>query len=257
MWKIREEHHDTIRSPGAHSSAARPAPPASLRLAARASRSWPCRRMPVALNVIDVAGNLALTQKAIENYRKAKPNLVSRITFTKAPAPELPGKLKAQQDAGRVDIDLVLTGTDALVGRHRPEALGRSAARLTPASLPKLDDIYLPPALRRCRTLGQGQGVVRHLLPVRPAARIHARQGEDAADHGRGAARLGQGQPEPLHLCAPGQFRPRPHLHDGPALSARRQGSEGPGQGLGQDLGLSSRSSARTSSTTRPAPARR
>src|SRR5262245_47267123 len=34
---------------------------------------------PVALNVIDVAGNLALTQKAFEAYRKAKPNLVSRI----------------------------------------------------------------------------------------------------------------------------------------------------------------------------------
>ena len=46
--------------------------------------------------------------------RKAKPNLVSRITFTKAPAPELPGKIKAQQDAERVDIDLVLTGIDAL-----------------------------------------------------------------------------------------------------------------------------------------------
>lgn len=69
---------------------------------------------PVALSVVDVAGNLALTQRAIENYRKAKPNLVSRITFTKAPAPELPSKLKAQQAANRVDIDLVLTGTDAL-----------------------------------------------------------------------------------------------------------------------------------------------
>src|SRR5215213_8107305 len=69
---------------------------------------------PVALNVIDVAGNLALTQRAIENYRKAKPKAVSRITFTKAPAPELPGKIKAQQDANRVDIDMVLTGTDAL-----------------------------------------------------------------------------------------------------------------------------------------------
>src|SRR6187397_426655 len=71
-------------------------------------------KSPVTLSVVDVAGNLALTQKAIENYRKAKPNLVSRITFTKAPAPELAGKIKAQQDAGRVDIDLVLTGTDAL-----------------------------------------------------------------------------------------------------------------------------------------------
>src|SRR5205814_7318358 len=68
----------------------------------------------VTLNVVDVAGNLALTQDAIENYRAKHPNLVSRITFTKAPSPELPGKIKAQQGAKRVDIDLVLTGTDAL-----------------------------------------------------------------------------------------------------------------------------------------------
>ncbi len=38
----------------------------------------------------------------------------SKVNFTKAPAPELPGKLKAMQGAGRSDIDLVLTGTDFL-----------------------------------------------------------------------------------------------------------------------------------------------
>ena len=69
---------------------------------------------PVALNIIDIAGNLALTQKAFEAYRKAKPDKVSKFTFTKAPAPELAGKIKAQQDANRVDIDLVLTGSDGL-----------------------------------------------------------------------------------------------------------------------------------------------
>ena len=95
---------------------------------------------PVALNIIDVAGNLALTQKAFEAYRAAKPNLVSKFTFTKAPAPELPGKLKAQQDAGRVDIDMVLTGTDALAAgldqKLWIDLLGQHAA-----ALPKLDDI--------------------------------------------------------------------------------------------------------------------
>ena len=69
---------------------------------------------PQTINVIDVAGNLALTQKAIEKYRADHAKTVSRITFTKAPAPELAGKIKAQQNAGRVDIDLVLTGTDGL-----------------------------------------------------------------------------------------------------------------------------------------------
>lgn len=121
---------------------------------------------PVTLNIIDVAGNLALTQKAIENYRKAKPNLVSRITFTKAPAPELAGKIKAQQDAGRVDIDLVLTGTDALsAGIEQKlwvDLLGTHAA-----ALPKLDDIYLP-AAAKMQALAKGQGVVVTYYPSGP-----------------------------------------------------------------------------------------
>ena len=69
---------------------------------------------PISINVVDVAGNLALTQDALEAYKAQNPKLVSKITFTKAPAPELPGKLKAMQAAGRVDIDLILTGTDVL-----------------------------------------------------------------------------------------------------------------------------------------------
>ena len=69
---------------------------------------------PVTINIVDVAGNLALTQDAIEPIQKKNPKLVAKINFTKAPAPELPGKLKAMQGAGRSDIDLVLTGTDFL-----------------------------------------------------------------------------------------------------------------------------------------------
>src|SRR5437868_13799558 len=71
-------------------------------------------KSPVTINIVDVAGDLALTQDAIENYQKKNPQLVSKINFTKAPAPELPGKLKAMQGAGRSDIDMVLTGTDFL-----------------------------------------------------------------------------------------------------------------------------------------------
>ena len=50
----------------------------------------------------------------MEGFVKTNPNMVPHIAFSQAPAPELPSKLKAQQAAGRVDIDLVLTGTDAL-----------------------------------------------------------------------------------------------------------------------------------------------
>src|SRR5471030_476075 len=38
---------------------------------------------PVTLNIVDIAGNLALTQKAFDNYRKAKPDWVSKIIFSK------------------------------------------------------------------------------------------------------------------------------------------------------------------------------
>ncbi|HZR01803.1 MAG TPA: ABC transporter substrate-binding protein, partial [Burkholderiales bacterium] len=71
-------------------------------------------KSPVTINIVDVAGNLALTQDAIEQYQKTHGNVVAKINFTKAPAPELPGKLKAMQGAGRSDIDMVLTGTDFL-----------------------------------------------------------------------------------------------------------------------------------------------
>src|SRR5215475_3915608 len=54
-------------------------------------------KSPVTINVVDVAGNLALTQDAFELYAKKHPNIVAKFNFTKAPAPELPGKLKAMQ----------------------------------------------------------------------------------------------------------------------------------------------------------------
>jgi putative spermidine/putrescine transport system substrate-binding protein len=121
---------------------------------------------PVALSIVDVAGNLALTQKAIENYRKAKPNLVSRITFTKAPAPELPAKIKAQQDANRVDIDMVLTGNDALAAGI-DEKLWIPIAKDYANALPKLSEIYLEGALKM-QALAQDQGVVVSYYPSGP-----------------------------------------------------------------------------------------
>ncbi|NWP84882.1 ABC transporter substrate-binding protein, partial [Escherichia coli] len=61
-----------------------------------------------------VGGALALIQPAFEEYAKTYPERASRIIFTKAPVTELAGKLKAQQSAGRVDIEIVLTGSDGL-----------------------------------------------------------------------------------------------------------------------------------------------
>src|ERR1700759_4050205 len=121
---------------------------------------------PLALTVVDVAGNLALTQKAFEAYRRAKPEMVSRFTFTKAPAPELPAKLRAQQNANRVDIDLVLTGTDALAAGIE-QKIWADLLPARAANLPNLQDILLEPAWRM-QSLAQGQGVIISYYPSGP-----------------------------------------------------------------------------------------
>jgi putative spermidine/putrescine transport system substrate-binding protein len=69
---------------------------------------------PVTLNILDVAGNLQLTQGMIDEFVKNNSGIVSKVSYSKSTAPEMPGKIKAQQNAGRVDIDLVLTGVDGL-----------------------------------------------------------------------------------------------------------------------------------------------
>lgn len=120
---------------------------------------------PVTITVADVAGNLALTQAAMERYTAAKPEWASRIAFTKAPAPELPGKLRAQQAAGRVDIDLVLTGTDALSA-----GLDQGIwTDLSPymADLPNLESIYIPQAFKM-QGMAKNHGVVVSYYPSGP-----------------------------------------------------------------------------------------
>src|SRR5690349_18497366 len=68
----------------------------------------------ITLNVLDVAGNLQLTQGMIDDFAARNKDQIKKVTYSKATAPELVGKVKAQQAADRVDIDLVLTGVDGL-----------------------------------------------------------------------------------------------------------------------------------------------
>ena len=120
----------------------------------------------VTLNIMDVGGALALVQKPLENYRAAKPNLVSRMTFTKAPAPELPGKIKAMQDANRVDIDMVLGGMDVL-SAGIDQKLWVNLLPTYAAALPKPESIYLKGALDN-HNIGQGFGMCMVYYPSGP-----------------------------------------------------------------------------------------
>jgi putative spermidine/putrescine transport system substrate-binding protein len=124
-------------------------------------------KSPVALTVMDVGGALALMQKAFEEYRKAKPDLVSRITYVKAPAPELAGKIKAQQSAGRIDMDMVLTGSDGLAA-GLDQGLWIKLLPTYADKLPGLEENYEPAALNLHRVQGQGYGVVINYYPSGP-----------------------------------------------------------------------------------------
>ena len=133
---------------------------------AEAASAPPLPSTPLTLNVIDVAGQLQLTQGAMEAFAKANPKVVSKIAFSQAPAPELPGKLKAQQAAGRVDIDLVLTGTDGL-SAGIDQKLWIPVVADYGTVLPKLEAIYLPGAWKM-QGLAADQAVCVVFCPAGP-----------------------------------------------------------------------------------------
>ena len=121
---------------------------------------------PVTITIVDPAGNLALTQDAFELYAKKNPDKVAKFVFTKAPAPEIAGKLKAMQAAGRSDIDIVLTGTDVLAAGIEQGLL----VKILPdhaAKFPNLTANYQPPAVEM-QKLAQDQGILITFMPAGP-----------------------------------------------------------------------------------------
>jgi putative spermidine/putrescine transport system substrate-binding protein len=123
-------------------------------------------KSPVTINIVDVAGDLQLTREAIELYAKKHPDLVAKFNFTQAPAPELPGKLKAMQGAGRSDIDLVLTGTDFLAAGIEQGLL----IKLLPEYAPKFPNLIAnyQPAAAKMQELAQNQGIEVVFMPAGP-----------------------------------------------------------------------------------------
>ena len=121
---------------------------------------------PVSINIVDVAGNLQLTQKGFEAFKAKYPNLVSNFTYTNAPAPQLPGKLKAMQAVGRSDIDLVLTGTDALAAGIE-QGLWIKLLPDNAAAFPGVLDKYAP-GPRKMQDIAQGYGIEVTYMPAGP-----------------------------------------------------------------------------------------
>ncbi|MEV6412446.1 extracellular solute-binding protein [Kribbella sp. NPDC051718] len=119
----------------------------------------------VSLNILDVAGDLQLTQGMIDEFVKQHSDVISKVTYSKAPAPELSGKIKAQQNANRVDIDLVLTGTDGLSAGTQ-QGLWNDLLPKYADRLPGMKD-YLPPA-QKMQELAGNSGVTVTYYPSGP-----------------------------------------------------------------------------------------
>src|SRR5436305_7832947 len=123
-------------------------------------------KSPQVVNVVDVGGALALLQDAIEAYKTKNPTYVSRFTFTKAPAPELPGKLKAMQAANRADIDLVLGGLDIL-SAGLEQNLWEPLLTKHAGKFPGVKDNYLDPA-KKMQELAKDQALAVVFMPAGP-----------------------------------------------------------------------------------------
>ena len=218
---------------------------------APAEQRRPCRDKPssaVTLNILDVAGNLQLTQGDDRRLRQGQhPDIDLQghlLQGDRARARRRRSRRSRTPD--RVDIDLVLTGTDGLAAGIEQDLWPTCSPTTRP---PARHDDYLPPRRRRCRSSPAGPRRHRHLLPVRPAARVPARpRSPSPPTTAEELLAWAKANPGKFQYARPAQLRPRPHVPDGPALPARRQGPEGPGQRLGQDLGLPE--GARTSTSS-------
>ncbi len=136
-------------------------------IAGGARAAPPVPKTPFTVTIYDVAGALALMKPAFEAYRAANPTLVGRVVYSQAPAPELAGKLQAQQRAGRQDIDLVLSGSDGLSAGLEQDLWQRILPDHADV-FPDLEKVYEPAAWRLNQAQGQGYGVVLCYYPSGP-----------------------------------------------------------------------------------------
>ncbi|GAB3432579.1 ABC transporter substrate-binding protein [Actinophytocola sediminis] len=134
---------------------------------ANAPSSVPAKpSQPVELNILDVAGNLQLTQGMIDEFAEQNPDIVSQVNYTKATSPEMPGKLQAEQRGGASQTHLVLTGTDGLASVIEQELVLKLLPDFS-SRFPDLEQNYLP-AAADMHQLAQGQGITVTFYPSGP-----------------------------------------------------------------------------------------
>ncbi len=121
---------------------------------------------PITVQVLDAGGELKLVQHILQNYQKAHPSKVIFKFLPSATAPDVPGKIKAQQGAHRQDISLVLGGYD-IVSSGTAQGLWERLFPDHSSNFPNLDSNYLPGA-KQYNDLAQGYAVSVAYTPSGP-----------------------------------------------------------------------------------------
>jgi len=126
---------------------------------------------PIAITVLDGAGNLVGSKVMFDSFVKAHPDLVSSISYETAAAPDVMGKVRAQQTAGKVTTSLVIGGPDVLGAAQSQDAL----LKLYPTyqdSLPDLSQVQDAPR-QKLQELADGEGVVNRFDYAGPLLASH------------------------------------------------------------------------------------
>jgi len=123
---------------------------------------------PVNLQVMDAGGYVPqFAQAMMDAYVKAHPDKVAHIDYLpRVQAPDLPGKLKAQQDAGHVTTSIIVSGYDGVASSVQQGLV----EQLTPAHsdwFPNLNGNYLD-AAKRYNDLAHGSALVFSYTPSGP-----------------------------------------------------------------------------------------
>lgn len=110
-------------------------------------------KQPITLNVIDGGGDLQLSQPAIDEFVRANPKLVSKVTYSKSTGPELAGKIQAGQRAGKAQYNLVVAGYGEIAAGAQ-EGLWQRLLPNYASALGDVESAYLPGALKMHRQVG-------------------------------------------------------------------------------------------------------
>lgn len=120
----------------------------------------------ITVQVLDGGGELQLVKPILQNYEQAHPDKVAFQFLPSVTAPEIPGKIKAQEDAHKQNISLVLGGYD-LVASGIQQGIWEQVLPNFASKLPNFDAIYQDP-VKQYAALTQGYAIPAVYTPSGP-----------------------------------------------------------------------------------------